>query len=296
MNHPHVFMRFPEGRAKAVTFSFDDGSDQDIWLCDLMKAHGLKATFNMNMGLLPPCENFDFSSLDVGVFPCKDTQHRLTLEQIKKVFCGSGMELATHGWTHSQLPLLSDDAIAYEILRDRKALEEIMNEPVRGHAYAQGDFDDRTVEALRHCGIVYARTARFTNNFNLPRDFMRWDPTCQYRDQNVMELCDKFLSFKPGAGIYFDETRAKLLYIFAHSYEFTIHNDFDQMERVAEKVAGHSDVWYCTNMEYYNYDKAFRNLDFNLERTRVHNPSAIPVWIYVNGKTVEVSPGETASV
>ena len=289
-------MRFPGGKAKALTFSFDDGSDQDIWLCDLMKSKGLKATFNMNMGLLPPCEDFDFSTLDYAVFPCKDTQHRMTFDKMKEVFQGSGMELATHGWVHAQLPLLDDEGIAYEILRDRKALEEITGEPVRGHAYAQGDFDDRTVEMLRRCGIVYARTARFTHDFRLPKDFLRWDPTCQYCEPGTPELCDKFLDLKEGPGIYFDESHAKLMYIFAHSYEFTIHNNFDVMEALAEKVSGHDDVWYCTNMEYYNYDKAFRNLDFNLERTRVHNPSAIPVWIYVNGKTVEVEPGKTMDI
>ena len=289
-------MRYPEGKAKAVTFSFDDGSDQDIWLCKLMQAYGLKATFNVNMGLLPPCENFDFSALDPAVFPCRDTQHRMTFDKMNQVFAGSGMELATHGYTHSQLPNLPDDAIAYEILRDREALERITGEPVRGHAYAQGDYNDRAVEMLRRCGIVYARTAHFTGNFDLPGDFMRWNPTCQYKDENALELCEKFLSFTPGRNIYYGETRAKLMYVFAHSYEFTIHNNFDRMEELAKTLSGKSDVWYCTNMEFYNYTKAFENLDFNLERTRVHNPSALPVWIYANGKTAEIAPGKTESI
>lgn len=296
MSHPHIFMRFPGGVAKAVTFSFDDGSCQDIWLCGLMKEHGLKATFNLNMGLLPPSEDFDFSSLDTAIFPCKDTQHRMTISQIESTFKGSGMELATHGWTHSEYPLLDSANIAYDILRDRCALEKIMGEPVHGHAYAQGDFDDKTIEVLQNCGIVYGRTAWFTNDFFLPDDFMRWRPSVQYLDENVFDLCDKFLSFKPGPAVYFPETRAKLLYIFAHSYEFTMHNNFDRMEQVARKVAGKSDVWYCTNIEYYNYDKAFRSLDFNLDRTVVHNPSAISVWVYANGKTVEIPSGKTVEL
>lgn len=296
MKHPHVFMRYPGGLAKALTFSFDDGSCQDIWLCGIMKEYGLKATFNVNMGILPPCEDFDFSSLDPAVFPCRDTQHRMTFEKMRELFENSGMELATHGYTHSQLPNLQDDAVAYEILRDREAIEKITLEPVRGHAYAQGDYDDRTVEMLRRLGIVYARTARFTGNFELPKDFMRWDPTCQYKDDNAPELCERFLSFTPGRNIYYGETRAKLLYIFAHSYEFTVHNNFDRMEQLAQMLSGKSDVWYCTNIEFYDYSKAYEGLIFNLERTRVHNPSALSVWIYANGSTVEVPSGKTVSI
>jgi len=292
MKHSHVFMRFPEGRAKALTFSFDDGSDQDKWLVGLMKDCGLKATFNLNMGLLPEYEDFDFSTLDEAVFPCKDTQHRMTFEETTKLFRGSGMEVATHGYVHAVLPWLEDDAVMYEILRDREMLEVMMGESVRGHAYAQGAYDDRICKILKTAGIVYGRTAVFTSNFNLPGDFMRWNPTCQYHSENAMALADAFLNFYPGKNIYYtDIVGSKLFYIFAHSFEFDVHNNYGTMEALAKKLSGHEDVWYCTNMDYYRYATAFNSLDFNLERTTVYNPSAISVWIYINGKTYEAKPG-----
>ena len=180
MKHSHIYMRFPEGRYKALTFSFDDGSDQDRWLCELMVSHGMKATFNVNMGLLPDSENFDFSSLDETIFPGKQYQHRLTADGIRRTFEGTGMELATHGYLHAELTRLEDDALVYEIIRDREALEKITGAPVRGHAYAQGSYNDRVCEVLPRAGIVYARTVNFTGGFSLPQDFMRWHPTCQY--------------------------------------------------------------------------------------------------------------------
>lgn len=46
-----LFMRFPEGKAKAFTLSYDDGVDLDERLVALFDRHSLKATFNINSGL-----------------------------------------------------------------------------------------------------------------------------------------------------------------------------------------------------------------------------------------------------
>ena len=44
----YVFMRFPGGKAKAVTLSYDDGCIQDIRLSNVISPLGLKCTFNLN--------------------------------------------------------------------------------------------------------------------------------------------------------------------------------------------------------------------------------------------------------
>ena len=41
-----MFMRYPGGKKKALTLSYDDGVEQDIYLIELMKKNGLKGTFN----------------------------------------------------------------------------------------------------------------------------------------------------------------------------------------------------------------------------------------------------------
>ena len=46
-----LFMRFPEGRAKALTFSYDDGVEQDIRFVELLNKYNMKGTFNLNGGL-----------------------------------------------------------------------------------------------------------------------------------------------------------------------------------------------------------------------------------------------------
>ena len=42
------FLRFPEGRPKALTLSYDDGCTQDIRLADILSRYGIKCTFNLN--------------------------------------------------------------------------------------------------------------------------------------------------------------------------------------------------------------------------------------------------------
>ncbi|MBQ4040083.1 MAG: polysaccharide deacetylase, partial [Oscillospiraceae bacterium] len=47
------FIRFPQGKSKLFTISYDDGVDQDIILIELMKKYGIKGTFNINSERFP---------------------------------------------------------------------------------------------------------------------------------------------------------------------------------------------------------------------------------------------------
>ena len=40
------------GKNKALTFSYDDGVTQDVRLIEIFNKYGLRATFNLNSGLL----------------------------------------------------------------------------------------------------------------------------------------------------------------------------------------------------------------------------------------------------
>ena len=41
-----------QGKMKAITFSYDDGVTQDQRLIAMLNHYGMKATFNLNSGLL----------------------------------------------------------------------------------------------------------------------------------------------------------------------------------------------------------------------------------------------------
>lgn len=297
MNHSQVFMRFPGGRFKALSFSFDDGSDQDEWVLALLKRLGLKGTFNLNAGQFAPSDDFDFDTLDRRVFPAADyCQRRLTRDRVCELFADSGMEIASHGYTHAELTRLNDDEVLWEVLRDRAELEEITGESVRGFAYPQGSYNPQTMRLLSSAGFEYARIVGTTKSFDLPRELMAWPISCQYGDSDALELCEKFNSLKLDDCIYSRGTESKLFTVFGHSYELDCRNNYDRLEAVAEALAGKDDVWYCTFIEYARYAKAFDLLDFNLAHTFVRNPSAVSVWIYANGETVEVPAGGSVKI
>ena len=44
----NLFMRFPEGKKKALTLSYDDGVQQDVRFLEILNKHGIKCTFNLN--------------------------------------------------------------------------------------------------------------------------------------------------------------------------------------------------------------------------------------------------------
>lgn len=44
----YVYMRFPGGKSKCVTFSYDDARKSDIRLSDMLNKYGIKCTFNIN--------------------------------------------------------------------------------------------------------------------------------------------------------------------------------------------------------------------------------------------------------
>ena len=46
------FLRYPGGKAKAVTLSYDDGVRFDIPLARIIEKYGIKCTFNLNTGFM----------------------------------------------------------------------------------------------------------------------------------------------------------------------------------------------------------------------------------------------------
>ena len=44
----YCFLRFPGGKPKAFTMSYDDGVRQDIRLAQICTRYGVKCTFNIN--------------------------------------------------------------------------------------------------------------------------------------------------------------------------------------------------------------------------------------------------------
>ncbi len=274
-----LYMRFPGGFDRTLTLSYDDGVDQDIRLIEIMNKNGIKGTFNINSGLYAP---------EGKVWAEGSIHRRMSLSQVKELYTGSGHEVAVHALTHSWLEQLPVERVAYEIIKDRENLEAQFGCIVRGMAYPYGTLNDRAVEVIRNCGIVYARTTAKTYNFDMPKDWLRLPMTCAHADARLMELGEKFVSAKFA-------NAPKMFYVFGHAYEFDRDNNWEVIERFCEFMGGRDNIWYATNIEIYEYTKAFESLVYSVDGSIVHNPTATKVWYCdkASGVCGTIDAGET---
>ena len=272
-----IFMRFPNGKPRALTLSYDDGVQQDARLIEIMQKHGLKGTFNLNSGLYAP----------IGTVYEKGTVHRrMEMQQCTDLYKSAGMEVAVHGLTHPFLEQLPCNICTNEIIADRLNLEQQFGTIVRGMAYPFGTYSDDVVNVLKSCGIVYSRTVESTRSFDIPTDWLRLNPTCHHDDPELFELLNKFLATRT-------DRAPQMFYLWGHSYEFERDDNWSVIEAFAEKASAQSDVWYATNIEIYSYIEAFNQLQFSADGKIVYNPTAITLWFMQDDKLIKIAPAQT---
>ena len=225
-------MHMWNGKRKALTFSYDDGIEQDIRLAGLFDHYGLKCTFNLNSGINENGETWDYKGIKV---------RRAGLSGLVKPFARH--EVAAHSVSHPNLADLPHEQMLYEIRQDIADLESTFGVRIHGMAYPFGGYNDTVIQTLANCGLRYARTADSSHAFNLPAHTFRLQPTCHHNDYRMGELADLFLNTKPGDGF------PMLFYIWGHSYEFDADDNWRMLEMLCEKLAGRDDVFYGTNAE-----------------------------------------------
>lgn len=264
------FNLFPGGKMRAVTFSYDDGKPNDERLCALMRKYHLKGTFHIN-------SHWHMDKSDEE------------LAQIAKWY--EGMEIACHTVWHGVPTETPAASMMTEVMRDRELLEKMAGYPVQGMSYPYGVWDESTIKVLESCGILYSRTVDNSKRFSMPKDYLKWAPTCHHKD--ALELCDKFFeqmdTWKKDRG-------QMLFYIWGHSYEIDDEEKWQYMERLFERISGDDRLWYATNMEIYLYEKALRQLQFSLDEKHFYNPTAFDLWFTRNYQPICVKAGEHLTV
>jgi len=271
-------MRFPNFCQKAVTLSYDDGVKWDRDLIAIMSKYGLKGTFNLNS----------------GYFAENPGERRLTAEEAIELYTSSGNEVAAHGYKHLSLAAYPRSTGMYDVILDRMELEKLVGYTVRGMAYANGSFDDEVVAMLPACGIVYARATHATEAFDLPKDWLRLHPTCHHNNPRLMELAREFVDIQPHPR--WVRNLPKLFYLWGHSYEFNDSNNWHVIEEFASFIGNREDIWYATNIEIYDYVKAFEALQFSANSSFVHNPTATDVYLCYRGTNILVPSGKTVTL
>lgn len=131
-----VYKVFPGGKFKVLTFSYDDGKIEDRRLVKLFNKFNLKATFNLNTGIIDPAI-------------------RIPQEEWPELY--KGHDIAVHTFTHPTMIRLNNYNALREILDDKDNLEKIFKRPIYGLAYPNGSYDNRIIDIAKSVGIKYAR-------------------------------------------------------------------------------------------------------------------------------------------
>lgn len=264
----NIYTCFPQGKHKVLTMSYDDGREEDRRLVALFNQYGIKGTFHVNSGI-----DWD--------------EKRVPISEYKELY--KGHEVSVHTATHPTIARCPMEEVVDQIMEDRKALEEAVGYPVRGMSYPNGSFSQEIIDVLPSLGIRYARTVGSTDNFNMPENFLRWTATCHH-NHNLQKLGEEFVGLYKKQYLY-------MMYVWGHSYEFGLQDNWEVMENFCKLVGNRDDIWYATNIEIVDYMEAAKRLQFTAKLDKVYNPSFQSVWIAVNdNQIVEVKGGELKEI
>lgn len=225
------------GKLKAVTFSYDDGVTQDIYLINLLNKYNLKGTFNLNSELLGKPGRFMRDDLPVS-------HYKITPEDVKYVY--EGHEVAVHTLTHPNLTELDEKEVIRQVEQDRLNLSELAGYDVVGMAYPCGGVNNNDEVAgiiKNHTGVKYARTITLTDSFTPQENLLRFNPNVYHiiEPDRLFKVGEEFLKLKTDT--------PKILYVWGHSYEMDFKNRWGMLEEFFQMISGHDDIFYGTNKE-----------------------------------------------
>ena len=239
----YIFLRFPDGKHKAVTLSYDDGDVYDVKISEILEKYGMKCTFNIVSRQLR--EN--------------GYNLRMSHEDIKKHILDKGHEVAVHGAQHRAEGKQRAIVGIRDVLDCRMDLEAAFDTIIRGMAYpdsgirefTSGSADYPTVKQyLTDLDIAYARTVGNDNNsFALPTDWHAWMPTAHYKNPQIFEYIEEFNAISDSDKVYGARRYPRLFYMWGHGFELEGHNDWDRFEEFLKMMSGKADIAYLTNKE-----------------------------------------------
>lgn len=259
-----LFDLYPNGKKKAVTFSFDDGDRADLRMVEIFNKYGAKGTFNLVSG-----------------WTCGNAS---TLSREEIIEISKSQEIANHTKSHAWNERIPLDKMVYEVICAKHELEDIIGKPVTGYAYPNGKYNETLLGLLKGVGIDYARTAAQTNSFKHPENFLIWDGTCHHK--NAVNFAKSFATLS-------SYSKLPLFYVWGHSYEFNRDDNWNVLTETLDILKDDDSIWYATNIEIYEYLTAIKNLRISNGETSVYNPSCISVFATVDGVMAEFKPGLT---
>jgi hypothetical protein len=199
---------------------------------------------------------------------------------LKKVYAGH--EIAGHGWQHKPLARIPLETADAEIAADIRCLKHLTGEKITGYAYPFGSHSPAVHKLLEKHGLLYARTVRRAKNFDLPENFLAWNPNAHHKN-DIDKLGEEYLKHSSG--------KMTVLLIWGHSYEFQTDNNWQIMENFCKKMSGRKDIYYATMAEIVLYIQAAEKLIFQPEKNSFKNTSGREIFFRYKNQKIKLSPG-----
>jgi peptidoglycan/xylan/chitin deacetylase (PgdA/CDA1 family) len=149
-----------------VGLTFDDGYEDFLHSAvPVLERLGFSATVFVLVGMLGRANDWEHASNP------RPRLKLLKVDHLREV-SERGMEIGSHGMTHTNLLGLEPRLLDWEVNDSRRMLCEILSLAVDGFCYPYGSLDDAAVQAVRRAGYAYAcgwRTQIDHDNYDLLR-------------------------------------------------------------------------------------------------------------------------------
>ena len=186
---------------------WDDGVEDDIRLCEILRAHGAKASFNLNPGLHGATRSAPWRYKE-----CKDVS-RLATSELISVY--EGFTIANHTVSHPWPLKIPITEWRSEVFDGRKQLQDIFQQPILGFAYPYGQHDEATATVVAEAGHTYGRSVLRSTPCHPSPDQFRQPTDCHHAVPDFWEIFER----AKAAG-------APVFYFWGHSYEFLTEEDW----------------------------------------------------------------------
>lgn len=205
---------------------WDDGVEDDIRLCELLREKGAKASFNLNAGL--------HAARRSGTWRYKGSKDVLRLAKSELLSVYDGFTIANHSLTHpwpARIPLQQWES---EVLDGRKQLQDLFSAPVSGFAYPFGEVNPAVADIVREADHVYARTCENTTPCFPPTEPLRFAADCHYA---AMDFRERYQHAK--------SVNSSVFYFWGHSYEFLTEADWQDFSGKLDLFNMDPDAVWC---------------------------------------------------
>lgn len=167
-----AFARGERDDDRMVSLTFDDGYEDFILNAfPVLKRYGYPSTVFIVSEMVGRDNLWDCDNM-------KTRKRLMSWEQMAGLR-GGGVAFGSHTKTHPFLSKLEDRDVICEVRDSRTLLEERLGQPVDFFCYPYGDYDTRTVEALKRAGYHGALTTqrgfvhRGDDPYEIRRSFIR---------------------------------------------------------------------------------------------------------------------------